>query len=157
MARSTALQPKAGYIDARPFTANSSKSSCYARPDHTCGSIAPLSNIEQQCLLHPQEQTFATLLSTSEKCQSHLVAARASSVGGTTRLSAQAVCRSITSRTWSAASCTASGEQRIGRYEQSIGALLHQLFEDHLDVTRAALAARTSISLTLESRRAHAS
>ncbi len=33
-----ALQSKAGYIDARPLTPNSSKSSCYARPDHTSGS-----------------------------------------------------------------------------------------------------------------------
>jgi hypothetical protein len=34
------LQSKAGYIDARPLTANSAKSSCNARLDHTCGSIA---------------------------------------------------------------------------------------------------------------------
>ena len=40
MARSTTLQSKAGYIDARPLTTNSSKSSCYARPDHTFGSFA---------------------------------------------------------------------------------------------------------------------
>ena len=40
MARSTTLQHKAGYIDARPPTASSSKSSCYARPDHTSGSNA---------------------------------------------------------------------------------------------------------------------
>ena len=38
MARSTTLQPKAEYIDARPFTTNSTKFSCYARPDHTFGS-----------------------------------------------------------------------------------------------------------------------
>jgi hypothetical protein len=37
VARSTALQSKAGYIDARPPTTSSSKSSCYARPDHTLG------------------------------------------------------------------------------------------------------------------------
>jgi hypothetical protein len=30
-----ALQTKAGYIDARPLTTNSSKSPCDARPDHT--------------------------------------------------------------------------------------------------------------------------
>jgi len=30
---------KAGYIDARPLTAHSTKSSCNARPDHTCGSF----------------------------------------------------------------------------------------------------------------------
>ena len=39
MARST-LQRKAGYIDARPLTISSTKSSCYARPDHTLGSNA---------------------------------------------------------------------------------------------------------------------
>jgi len=33
-------QRNAEYIDARPFTASSTKSSCYARPDHTCGSLA---------------------------------------------------------------------------------------------------------------------
>jgi hypothetical protein len=31
------LQTKAGYIDARPLATNSSKFSCYARPDHTLG------------------------------------------------------------------------------------------------------------------------
>jgi hypothetical protein len=31
------FQSKAGYIDARPPTANSSKTSCNARPDHTLG------------------------------------------------------------------------------------------------------------------------
>jgi hypothetical protein len=33
------LQSQAGYIDARPLTANSTKFSCNARPDHTSGSI----------------------------------------------------------------------------------------------------------------------
>ena len=37
MARSATLQSKAGYIDARPLTANSTKFSCDARPDHTLG------------------------------------------------------------------------------------------------------------------------
>ena len=36
------LQSKAGYIDARPLTANSAKSTCNARPDHTCGSKGDL-------------------------------------------------------------------------------------------------------------------
>jgi hypothetical protein len=31
------LQSEAGYIDARPPPANSTKSSCNARPDHTLG------------------------------------------------------------------------------------------------------------------------
>ena len=46
MARSTTLQHKARYIDARPPTASSSKSSCYARPDHTLGSFST----DQRCL-----------------------------------------------------------------------------------------------------------
>ncbi len=33
-------QSEAGYIDARPLTANSTKFSCNARPDHTSGSNA---------------------------------------------------------------------------------------------------------------------
>ena len=33
-----ALQSEAGYIDARPLTANSTKTSCNARLDHTYGS-----------------------------------------------------------------------------------------------------------------------
>jgi hypothetical protein len=33
------LQSKAGYIDARPFTASSTKTSCDARPDHTFRSL----------------------------------------------------------------------------------------------------------------------
>jgi hypothetical protein len=40
MARSTTLQSKAGYIDARPPTAIAAKSTCNARPDHTFGSKA---------------------------------------------------------------------------------------------------------------------
>jgi hypothetical protein len=34
------LQSEAGYIDARPLTASSAKSTCNARPDHTFGSLA---------------------------------------------------------------------------------------------------------------------
>ena len=37
VARSMTLQSKAGYIDARPLTASSTKTSCDARPDHTLG------------------------------------------------------------------------------------------------------------------------
>jgi hypothetical protein len=40
MARSTTLQSKAGYIDARPLTAIAAKSTCNARPDHTFGSFS---------------------------------------------------------------------------------------------------------------------
>jgi hypothetical protein len=34
-------QSEAGYIDARPLTANSKKFSCNARPDHTLGQSLP--------------------------------------------------------------------------------------------------------------------
>ena len=40
MARSAMLQRKAGYIDARPLTAELVELSCNARPDYTFGSIA---------------------------------------------------------------------------------------------------------------------
>ena len=39
------LQSEAGYIDARPLTASSTKTSCDARPDHTLGSIATLPDV----------------------------------------------------------------------------------------------------------------
>src|ERR1700681_4567354 len=39
------LQSKAGYIDARPLTASSTKISCNARPDHTCGSKTKVSGL----------------------------------------------------------------------------------------------------------------
>ena len=35
------LQSEAGYIDARPLTASSTKFSCNARPDHTSGHEPP--------------------------------------------------------------------------------------------------------------------
>ena len=49
-----ALQLKAGYIDARPLTANSSKSSCYARPDHTVGSKPVMLRTSKCCPLCPR-------------------------------------------------------------------------------------------------------
>src|SRR5450631_2828681 len=39
------LQSKAGYIDARPLTASSTKISCNARPDHTLGSKTEVSGL----------------------------------------------------------------------------------------------------------------
>ena len=39
MARSAMLQRKAGYIDARPLTAELVELSCNARPDHTWGQF----------------------------------------------------------------------------------------------------------------------
>src|SRR5438270_520099 len=46
LARCTTLQSKAGYIDARPLTASSTKASCDARPDHTFGSASTKLHIE---------------------------------------------------------------------------------------------------------------
>ena len=54
MARSLMLQLEAGYIDARPLTANSSKSSCYARPDHTFGSKADITGVGPMSALPPK-------------------------------------------------------------------------------------------------------
>ena len=47
------LQSKAGYIDARPLATNSSKSSCYARPDHTSGHELPKSDVRVKSVLPP--------------------------------------------------------------------------------------------------------
>ena len=52
MARSRTLQQKAGYIDARPHTANSTKFSCNARPDHTLGQLG-LGPKSRSCPLSP--------------------------------------------------------------------------------------------------------
>jgi hypothetical protein len=46
MARSIEPHPEAGYIDARPLTANSTKTSCDARPDHTLGQTRTSANGE---------------------------------------------------------------------------------------------------------------
>ena len=58
MARSKTLQSKAGYIDARPLTTNSTKFSCDARPDHTLGHFRLCRsklNIPA-CLLRPESR-----------------------------------------------------------------------------------------------------
>jgi hypothetical protein len=48
MARSTTqLQSEAGYIDARPHLPRSTKTSCTARPDHTCGVRIDKTHSEQ--------------------------------------------------------------------------------------------------------------
>ena len=39
------LQSETGYIDARPLTANSTKFSCNARPDHTLGHSRPMHSV----------------------------------------------------------------------------------------------------------------
>jgi hypothetical protein len=48
------LRSKAGYIDARPLTARSTKSSSDARPDHTLGQSRKASNAEPESALHPE-------------------------------------------------------------------------------------------------------
>src|SRR5271163_4838570 len=41
------LQSEAGYIDARPTTDRSTKTSCDARPDHTFGSMEQISHFRR--------------------------------------------------------------------------------------------------------------
>src|SRR5712672_1621002 len=57
------LQSKAGYIDARPLTASSAKSTCNARPDHTSGSKAEKLEASKCFLLFPQQRTSRPLMS----------------------------------------------------------------------------------------------
>ena len=111
VARSTALQSKAGYIDARPPTTSSSKSSCYARPDHTLGHV-------QRGRPRFQSEHFRYVPIATEVVRwrnmskwgqprhfalrkqhpySITSSARASNIGGTLRPSAVAVLRLITS------------------------------------------------------------
>src|SRR5215472_14240101 len=53
MARSNEPHPEAGYVDARPPTASSTKPSCNARPDHTSGQ-SRRSPMSVTCPLYPQ-------------------------------------------------------------------------------------------------------
>jgi hypothetical protein len=50
------LQSKAGYIDARPLTASSAKSTCNARPDHTFGSIP--CDVRPRLLVYSDQRTL---------------------------------------------------------------------------------------------------
>src|ERR1700736_6033996 len=52
------LQSKAGYIDARPLTASSTKISCNARPDHTSGSRAAVAGRLMAQPVHPQLRKY---------------------------------------------------------------------------------------------------
>jgi hypothetical protein len=63
------LQTKAGYIDARPLATNSSKSSCYARPDHTFGSNPEELSVSICGLRFTRQRTWQQKLITSESCQ----------------------------------------------------------------------------------------
>ena len=71
MARSTTLQSKAGYIDARPLTGSSTKSTCDARPDHTYGLW---SQPVDATLIVDRKARERKLM--SEKCRPELTAAR---------------------------------------------------------------------------------
>src|SRR6266480_7221134 len=62
MAGSTnALQSEAGYIDARPLTAISAKTSCDARPDHTIGGEGMFSTRP----VMPNDRTLLVLTASS--------------------------------------------------------------------------------------------
>jgi hypothetical protein len=54
------LQSEAGYIDARPLTANSTKFSCNARPDHTLSQQRRIEAVNSESGL-PQLQMAANL------------------------------------------------------------------------------------------------
>src|ERR1700758_4943216 len=54
-----ALQSEAGYIDARPLSAGSTKTSCTPRPDHTLGSIAFGLSGGQALPVYPHKPTFS--------------------------------------------------------------------------------------------------
>jgi len=54
MARSKCSKSKAGYIDARPLTASLAKSTCNARPDHTCGSNTVLTPLKWDVCITPK-------------------------------------------------------------------------------------------------------
>ena len=62
------LQSKAGYIDARPLTANSAKSTCNARPDHTSGSNSEVRRRNWRRPLFPQQRTSSARPVRSETC-----------------------------------------------------------------------------------------
>src|SRR6267154_4938127 len=63
------LQSKAGYIDARPLTTRSTKTSCNARPDHTSGSECEILYASRCFPLRLQTQTFLDAGGTSHLCQ----------------------------------------------------------------------------------------
>ena len=61
------LQSEAGYIDARPLTANSTKFSCNARPDHTSGQTATSWGVCVTGSSTPRKPTFACAAINVEK------------------------------------------------------------------------------------------
>jgi hypothetical protein len=56
------LQSKAGYIDARPPTANSAKPSCDARPDHTLGHSRLLGRVPRWSGVTQQSEVRSALI-----------------------------------------------------------------------------------------------
>src|SRR5260370_2815260 len=55
------LQSEAGYIDARPQTDSSTKTSCNARPDHTFGSKCHMTQRPRHVLLAPITDSVSTM------------------------------------------------------------------------------------------------
>src|ERR1700682_4424556 len=54
------LQSEAGYIDARPQTDSSTKTSCNARPDHTFGSNSEVGPLERHVRSTPNSRRRRT-------------------------------------------------------------------------------------------------
>src|SRR5258708_2878540 len=63
------LQSEAGYIDARPQTDSSTKTSCNARPDHTYGSKGEILTASRYFPICPQDQTWLEAAVLSVSCQ----------------------------------------------------------------------------------------
>jgi hypothetical protein len=59
------LQSETGYIDARPLTTTSAKSTCNARPDHTSGSKPEVAPVERHVRFFlnngPQDHSLAPI------------------------------------------------------------------------------------------------
>jgi hypothetical protein len=57
-----ALQPEAGYIDARPLNASSTKTSYNARPDHTWHRLSLTSDSDPSLPFGPQKEDRPDLI-----------------------------------------------------------------------------------------------
>ena len=55
------LQYEAGYIDARPTSDRSTKTSCDARPDHTSGPISDISRHNQSLIVLSYAGSLSTM------------------------------------------------------------------------------------------------
>jgi hypothetical protein len=111
------LQPKAGYIDARPLTAELVELSCNARPDHTSGSFAPESGWSTWSVDVPIADMPGSAVTFEWKSAAETHQADAVQVSPTRR--AMAVAASLTGPHRNAAGCTGVGESPIPAFKAS--------------------------------------